>query len=144
MCIFSTINTSAIYSFYAHTLSYHTHCTTSYIVPHLCNCSLVPCCFLTLVSQTLKIHTIMLAYTFTHIHTHTHVHTQTPLLPWHSCPKCCGHAGVSLARHMEGKSECVLTNQSPIPLRERERERWGELKDEDRPTWGLHDLYSRC
>lgn len=39
------------------------------------------------------------------------------LFPGTNVPKRCGHAGVSLARRMEGKSECVLTNHSLLPPR---------------------------
>ena len=113
----------------------HTHYTTSYIVPQLSCASaaycIMLCCFLTLVSPGLK---ATHCHTFLHLHSNTHTHMRarslkTPLLPWHSRPKCCGHTGVSLAQHMEGKCECVLTNQSPIPPRERKRCEGLGLKD---------------
>lgn len=40
------------------------------------------------------------------------------LFPGSDVPERCGRAGVSLARRMEGKSECVLTNHSLLLPRE--------------------------
>lgn len=37
------------------------------------------------------------------------------LFPGTDIPERCGYAGVSLARRMEGKCECVLTNHSLLP-----------------------------
>lgn len=84
----------------------------------------------------------MLAYTFTHIHTYTHKHhffpgtavlnaAGTQAFHWHDTWK-------------ENLNVFLLISPLFHSERERKRERWGELKDEDRPTWGLHDLYSRC
>ncbi|MED6251164.1 hypothetical protein ATANTOWER_024026 [Ataeniobius toweri] len=67
-----------------------------------------------------------------------HTQTQTPLLPWHSCLESSGRTAVSLAQHVEGKSECVLTNQPSFPPRDTER--CGGV----RRSKGLCDLRNRC